>query len=112
MLFLNGRLEESLAENRRALELNPNSGPNVEIDIARILIMLERYDEALKILASLPEGKDRDYVVALLYRAPGRKSEADAALAQLAAGPLDVEDHVRLAEIYSFRGMNEKALTR
>ena len=63
-----------VAENRRALELNPNAGENLEIDIVRVLILLERYDEAIAVMfTTVRMEKDRDYALALLYNAPGRK---------------------------------------
>ena len=109
MLLLNGHLEESLAENRRAFELNPNGGENLEVDIARVLILLERYDEAIAVLPGLSNERNRDYLLALLYNAPGRKADADAALKRLAANSPEILDRVRLAEIHAFRGMNDAA---
>ena len=110
MLLLNGHLEESLAENRQAFELNPNGGENLEVDIARVLILLERYDEAIEVIARIVEWeRNRDYLLALLYNAPGRKADADAALKRLAANSPEILDRVRLAEIHAFRGMNDAA---
>ena len=109
MLLLNGQLEESLAENRRALELNPNGGEDLEVDIAQVLILLERYDEAIAVLPRLSNERNRDYLLALLYNAPGRKADADAALKRLAANSPEILDRVRLAEIHAFRGMNDAA---
>ena len=110
MLLLNGHVEEALVENRRALELNPNAGESLEIDIARSLILLERYDEAIAVVSRLPNGKGRDYMLALLHDAPGRTADADAALKRLAANSPEILDRVRLAEIHAFRGMNDAAL--
>ena len=45
-LHLDGQLEESLIETRRALELNPDAGPGLEGEIARLQILLGRYEEA------------------------------------------------------------------
>jgi TolB-like protein/DNA-binding winged helix-turn-helix (wHTH) protein len=109
MLLLNGQLEESLTESRRSLELNPNAGENLDIDIVRALVLLERYDEAVALIARLPYGKGRDYAMALLYNAPGRKADADAALKRLSADSTEVLDRVRLAEVYAFRGMTDQA---
>ncbi len=109
MLLLDGQLEESLAENRRALDLNPNAGDTHEIAIARVLVLLERYDEAIAAISQLPNGRNRDYALALLYNAPGRKADADAALKRLAENAPEILDRVHLAEIYAFRGMNDAA---
>ena len=108
MLYASGQLEQSLAEARRALELNPGEQDHA-VDISRNLILLERYDEALESTALLTPGKDRDYVISLLHRAPGRRAEADAALKSLAAGTLDTIDVVHLAEVHAFRGRIDEA---
>ena len=84
-LLANDRFEESLAEHRRVLELNPDAGPEVESEIARILILLGRDAEAMAVIARIPEGNWRDYPLALMHRAPERRHEADAALERLAA---------------------------
>ncbi len=56
--------------------------------------------------------------MALLFAAPGRRAEADAALRRLEAyvpaPPMDTPEHtimdsVRLAEIYAYRGMADEA---
>ena len=109
MLLLNGQFEEALAEDRRALELNPNAGEDLDIEIARDLVLLERYDEAIASISRLPIGNGRDYATALLHNAPGRKADADAALNRLASNSPEIPDRVRLAEIYAFRSMNDEA---
>ena len=109
MLLLNGHLEEALAENRRAIELNPNSGEHLEIDVARILILLGRYDEAIAAISRISNSRTRDYALALLYDAPDRKADAEAALKRLSADSPEILDRVRLAEIYAFRGMIDAA---
>ena len=75
------------------------------------------YDEAHSAIAKLPEGKHRDYGLALMYQAPGGRAEADAALARLVAQLDDdhsfdeaIVDGIRLAEVQAFRGMNDRAL--
>jgi Flp pilus assembly protein TadD len=109
MLMLNDRLDEALAECRRALELNPTAGSMLRTDVARILIQLGRYDEAISATMQLPEGNDRDYLLALLHRAPDRQQDADAALERLSAGPRDVRNTIHLAEVYVDRGRRDEA---
>ena len=72
--MLNDQLDEALAESQRARELNPDYGTTHAVDIARILIMLGRYDEAIHEIGNLKEINDRDYLTALLHRAPGNQS--------------------------------------
>ena len=109
MLQLNGKLEEALTEKRRALELSPDMGPTLEMEIARLLIALGRYDEAVAAIRDLPAGADRDYALALLHRAPGMLPEADAALARLAVAPRDVPVVIHLAEVHADRGRKNEA---
>ena len=45
------------------------------------------FDEAWQVIAGMPHGNSRDYTIALLYRAPGRRAEADAALGGLPSQP-------------------------
>jgi TolB-like protein/DNA-binding winged helix-turn-helix (wHTH) protein/Flp pilus assembly protein TadD len=118
MLYANGQLEEALVELRKALELNPAAGAQIGMDIARILVLLGRHDEAWQTIAGMPRGSSRDYALALLDRAPGRRAEADAALERLAiateavSGVEEVELRVRLAEVYVLRGRHAEALER
>jgi TolB-like protein/Flp pilus assembly protein TadD len=108
-LHANGQLPEALAEYRRALELNPDAGLYVLVGTARVLIGLGRYDEAAPIIDRLPAGNSRDYVIALLHRAPGRRQDADAALRRLAAASRDLDEEIYLAEAYVDRGLENEA---
>ena len=109
LLLADGQLDEAMSEFRKVLELSPDVGLDVEIEIVRILVLQRRYDEAQSAVARLPEGKFRDHGLALLYQAPGRLAEADVALKRLAAQPGDTMASIRLAEVYAFRGMSEEA---
>ena len=118
ILIAGGRLEDALATYQTLMTLNPDAGPDVEIEISRILALQGRLDEAASAALKLPAGKYRDQAMALLVAAPGRRDEADAALRRLEAyvpvPPMDssqhtVMDSVRLAEIYAFRGRPDQA---
>ncbi len=109
MLLRNGQLEEALAEFRRSLELNPDAGPQLETEIARVLILLGRHDEALAVIARLPSGSWRNFALALLHDVPGQRGNSDAALARLTAASRDVMDRVHLGEAYAFRGRMDNA---
>ena len=104
-------LPGGLAEHRRVLELNPDAGPEVEGEIARILILLGRDAEAAAVIAKMPEGNWRDYPLALMHRAPERRHEADAALERLAAHADAIGDRIHLAEALVYRGRREEALS-
>jgi tetratricopeptide (TPR) repeat protein len=109
LLLGSGQLDEAMSEYRKVLDLNPDPGPDVRIDMVRILVLQRRYDEASAAVSQLTDGNFRDYGLALLYQVPGRRGEADAALLRLAARPGDVMDSVRLAEVYAFRGRHDEA---
>ena len=109
-LHLDGQLEAALVENRRALELNPDAGPELGAEIARLLILLGRHDEATAVIARLPEGHSRDRALALLHRAPGQRAESDAALERLTATAGTTLERIHLAEVLVYRGQRDKAL--
>lgn len=109
LLLADGQLDEAMSEYRRVLELNPDAGLDVDIEIVRILVLQRRYDEAQSAVARFPEGKIRDHGLALLYQAPGRLAQADVALKRLAAQSGDMMDSIRLADVYAFRGMSDQA---
>lgn len=110
MLLADNRLDESLAENQKLLELLPDSGAEVQFNIMRIRILQGRYDEAQAAIAGLPSGELQDYGLALMHLAPGRGAEAEAAFIRLKAGDRDAEGNVRLAEVYTFRGTHDEAI--
>ncbi|HEU4517706.1 MAG TPA: tetratricopeptide repeat protein, partial [Steroidobacteraceae bacterium] len=104
------RYPEAKAELEKARELNPEFGWELDLAIARILIVQKRLDEARAQIEQLPEGEPQEHGLALLYHAEGRKREADEVLAHLAAESSAAVD-IRLAEVYAFRGMTEEAFT-
>ena len=90
--------------------MNPDLASEIDLAIARILIVQKRFDAANAVIARLPDNNaGRDHGLALLYFAEGNHAEADAALErlveQLRTGPVDI----RLAEVYAFRGMTDRA---
>jgi TolB-like protein/DNA-binding winged helix-turn-helix (wHTH) protein/tetratricopeptide (TPR) repeat protein len=103
-----GRYEEALVEMRIRDELNPAMDPEQDAEMVRILVALGRFDEASATIALMPEGPLRDFGLALLYQAPGRRAEADAALRRLTA-EAPTTDELLLAEAHAQRGMNDMA---
>ena len=104
------RFQEAKAELQTARELNPDFGPELDLAIARILILQKRLDEARVMVERLPEGGLRNHGLALLCHAEGRAKEADEVLTQLAAESTAAVD-IRLAEVYAYRGLTEEAFT-
>jgi TolB-like protein/DNA-binding winged helix-turn-helix (wHTH) protein/predicted negative regulator of RcsB-dependent stress response len=117
VLLADGRLDEAMSEYRSVLELNRDAGLDVEIEFVRISVLQGRDAEAYAAVTRMPEGKYRDHGLALLYRAPDHREEADAALARLLRQRSVTADsivdgvmfEIRLAEVQAFRGMTDEA---
>jgi TolB-like protein/DNA-binding winged helix-turn-helix (wHTH) protein/Tfp pilus assembly protein PilF len=103
-----GRFDDARTALDKARELNPELGPELDLAIARILVVQRQFEQARTVIDRLPEGAPRDHGLALLYRAEGRQQDADAALDRLEAESTQAVD-VRLAEVYAFRGMKDAA---
>ena len=108
-----GEWDEAVTEFSRARELSPTLN-RIDIDIAKVQLLRQRFDEALAAAARIPAGPARDQCMALAHRAPGQKTEADAALARLVAlangADSDPTIDVSIAEAYAFRGEEDEAL--
>ena len=102
------KLEDAKSELRKALDLNPNFGSGVDLAIVRILVLQGRFAEASAAIARLPAGEARDHGLALFYHAQGKQAEANAAIARLVALSTKTPN-IRLAEVYAFNGMTDKA---
>ena len=106
-----GRFDDARAALDKARELNPDLGPELDLAIARILIVQRELEKARSVIDRIPEGPPRDHGLALLYHAEGRRKDADAALDRLEAESTQAVD-VRLAEVYAFRGMKDAAFEK
>lgn len=102
------KFDEAKAELGRAQDRNPDFGWEMDLAIARILVLQGRLEEAGAAIADLPDGEPRDHGLTLLYHATRRKAEADAAMKRLAARSAEPVN-IRLAESYAFRGMIDQA---
>jgi tetratricopeptide (TPR) repeat protein len=111
-----GRLPEAQAELERALELSPAS-VNSTSDIADVLILQGRADEALKVISRMPEGYRRDERLALAHFARGDVDESNAMLARLLTRAEKPEPDVTsaasllvaIAEVYATRNEPDRA---
>lgn len=110
-----GEWEEARAELEKARELSPTL-PKIDSDIARVLILQQRFDEAFIAIRRMPAGLLRDQAIALAYRAPGQRDAADAALSRLIALPIapdgDPQIELAIAEAHAIRGEHDAALER
>lgn len=101
-----GRWDEAKLELEKALELSPNEA-DFKAEITRILVLQERFDEALALAQQLPESEKRDQCLALVYHATGQAAAADAALARLiarAGRDSNAVAKLLIAEVHAFRG--------
>jgi TolB-like protein/DNA-binding winged helix-turn-helix (wHTH) protein/Tfp pilus assembly protein PilF len=110
-----GEWQEALVEMEKARELSPTLS-RIDSEIARLLILQERFDDAFIAIGRIPTGAWRDQAIALAYRAPGQRSVADAALSRLLASPVqsraDPQLELAIAEVHAFRGEHDAALER
>jgi TolB-like protein/DNA-binding winged helix-turn-helix (wHTH) protein/Tfp pilus assembly protein PilF len=110
-----GEWEEARVELEKVRELSPTLG-RVDSDLARILILQQRYEDAFIAIGRIQPGPYRDQAIALAYRAPGQRSAADAALSRLIASPAashaDPQIELAIAEVLAFRGEHDQALER
>lgn len=108
-----GEWQEARVELEKARELSPTL-PEIDVDLAKVLLLQERFDEALAAIERLPTGRSRDQCLALAYRAPGQRIAAGAALLRLIesakAPDADALVAVSVAEVYAFRGEHDEAV--
>ena len=103
LLYMAGRFEEARAEWLQLLEISPGSPPE---GFGLVLIQTGRFDEALALIETLSAGDARTHGLALVYRALGRKTEADAALKELIATS---RNPFLIAEVCAYRGETDAA---
>ncbi len=110
LLLADGQYEAALSEFRKVQDIHPESDAGISREIAPVLVLLRRFDEAEAEANKLPEGKVRDQAMAPIHVATGRDREADATLARMAASQDEIFDTIRLAETYAYRGDANQAL--
>ena len=117
-LFYAGRYEAAEVEWRAALELAGASAPaaneltrELAVALAEAAVAGQRSESALALVESwLETGKERDYLLALIYHALGRTTDANAALARLReAGSRDPWASRKVIEVYAYVGQTDEA---
>lgn len=107
-----GQFTEAQIELERALELNPAS-TTLHAEIAKALLLQQRFGEALARTQRLPVGALQDHCLALVHHALGNRAASDAAMVRLMAiaRPPHSDSSVLLpiAEIYAYRGDADEA---
>jgi TolB-like protein/DNA-binding winged helix-turn-helix (wHTH) protein/Flp pilus assembly protein TadD len=117
-LFYAGSFESAEAEWRAALELAGASAPaaneltrDLAVALGEAAVARQRSDSALALVESwLEAGKERDYLLALIYHALGRTTDANAAVARLReAGSRDEWASRKVIEVYAYLGQTDEA---
>jgi DNA-binding winged helix-turn-helix (wHTH) protein/Tfp pilus assembly protein PilF len=107
-LLAAGRYDDARVEALKELELNPASKADIDLTLARILILEGDYLRARQAIVAWPEGDDRDEGLAMVEYELGAHAGAEAAVQRLVARS-EASAALRLAEIYAHRGQSEQA---
>lgn len=84
-LLASRRLDEARAEILSLREMHPTLKTGVHDQYAMLLLLEQRFDEALAEIEVWPDGAFRVHFLAIAYQGLGRQREADAALQRLGA---------------------------
>lgn len=108
LLLAERRIDEARVEFFALREMNPDRPSHLEQDLADQLIAEQRYEEAVDVLAALPESDLRDRSLAIAAHALGREAETREAIERLRARTTSSAAHV-LAAVHAQRGELEDA---
>jgi len=103
-----GRIDEAASHFKKALELNPQF-QRAHFYLARNYLLSGKNDLAFKEIQQENLEVFRTFGMALVYHAAGKKKEADGVLATFIE-KFQNEWSYLLAELYAYRGENDKAL--
>src|SRR5260370_2718834 len=102
-----GQLDQSAADGKKALELNPDASSD-SYTLSLIDLLQGRPQDALRDIERVQYAPTRASLHALTYYALGRKKESDAALSELIA-KYHTSNAFEVAEIYAFRNQTDEA---
>ncbi len=105
--YYTGQLKEAEAAYRKVLELN-HLAPITHLKLGRVYLAQSKLEEALVEIQKEPELIWRNQGLALLYHAAGKKTESDAAMANILI-PFHNEWAFQIAEVYAYRGETDEA---
>jgi tetratricopeptide (TPR) repeat protein len=105
--FFMGQLDQSAADSKKALELNPDAGSGTET-LSLIDLLQGRPQDALRDIERVQYAPPRACLHALTYYALGRKKESDAALSELMI-KYNAGNAYEIAQVYAFRNQTDKA---
>jgi DNA-binding winged helix-turn-helix (wHTH) protein/thioredoxin-like negative regulator of GroEL len=107
MLTMAGRLQEAQVELQRLRELNP-ANRELAIQLAQLLVLEGRFDEALDLAAQIAGEAERQFIRTVAYHGLDRKVESDAALQALIRS-LPGDEGLQIAEALAYRGERDQA---
>jgi DNA-binding winged helix-turn-helix (wHTH) protein/tetratricopeptide (TPR) repeat protein len=108
-LLLAERLDEARVEIVRLRELDADA-PRLDSYQARLLMMDGRFEEALELAATMPDGAERRLAEAIAHYRIGNSVEAEAALRALIDMPSPEVPVLQIAEVFAARGEPDQAL--
>jgi len=116
-LELAGRFDEAIEASTRALEISPGNVIALA-HLARLMVWQGRPEEALEMLESLPDGKERSYAFVLASFSAGDQVVSDAALSEYERKYRDNREAyvasggnftMEMAAMHAWRGEHDKA---
>jgi TolB-like protein/DNA-binding winged helix-turn-helix (wHTH) protein/cytochrome c-type biogenesis protein CcmH/NrfG len=102
-----GQLDQSAADSKKALEVNPDYWTS-PIILSKIYLLQGRAQDALPEIEHVHFAPPRVHLYALTYYALGRKKESDAALRELTT-KYHTSNAFEIAETYAFRNQTDEA---
>jgi tetratricopeptide (TPR) repeat protein len=105
--FRGGKLDEAEADLKKALELRPDDFLSSTF-LSEIYVMQGRPEDVLPLIEHVGYDPIRTFLYAIVYRALGRKKEADASLRELIAKHQATASYL-IAETYAFRNQSDEA---
>jgi TolB-like protein/Tfp pilus assembly protein PilF len=106
-LYYGGRFDEAVAPLKKVLELTPERAITHGV-LGMVYLAQSHPTEALAEMEQEKHPAIRAFGLALAYHSLGRKTESDAALAELTA-KFQTDFPYQIAEVYAFRGENARA---
>jgi TolB-like protein/DNA-binding winged helix-turn-helix (wHTH) protein/Tfp pilus assembly protein PilF len=107
LLYVAGRYDESRAELKKALDLNPQAA-FAHFTVGLTFIVEGKPKQALPEIENEPNEWGKLTVQAMAYHALGREQDSNAALAELIA-KYGTDSAFQIAEVYAFRGETDKS---
>jgi tetratricopeptide (TPR) repeat protein len=104
-LFVAGRYDEAREVNLSLADVDASYLTDIA---AQALVMQRRFDDALALVSTWPQGAGRQEIEALAYRGLNRNAEANLALDNMIEGFRD-SDPLRIVEVYAYRGDTDRA---